>query len=765
MDTYSANDVVKLEGVNFADLTFTFSGNDAIIGYKAATGYTGTLDVQNFVAMGNDYGNFANAHRLNKFVTDDKTFGLALGNGATPTLYGSSLDDYILSNFSAAGADSIDGGAGADTIYGGEGNDYIKYDTNDAVVNAGNGNDTLYMTAAGTLNLTTQTQFTNFEVLLGSSLADMIGGSSAAETLMGASGADSLWSAGGNDMMNGGVGADTYWFGVGDGLDTIAQDTVNSKSDVVFFQSTATAAFSDLSFALNSAGSDLLIGVGAGGTDTLTLAGWVSPNTAATANLYRVNTFVTSDATFGLAIANDVATSLAGTVSTMNYWIQGGNGDDTLKAGATLDRLYGKAGNDILQYSTTATIFDGGNDTDTLTAASKTAGVNIDLRTASMYKNIEYLQGSSLADKLSAMDVRSSASIVDTVEGGKGADSLYGALGYNDYLIGGAGADSYWFGALDGADTISDDGSNNKTDAVVFYSQTFSKLGFERVDGNANLKITVNGAEGYTDNIVLANWGAYMDDTTSAGTTRVNRVNTFITSDMTFGLAIGTSDNNVLIGSSIADYIVGGAGDDTISGGLGADAIYGNDGNDRITYTAAAVWIDGGNDTNTLTAATSTSAVSILLSDTSKIQNFTILEGSSLADKLGGSSLAETIQGGAGADSLWGAAGDDKLLGGAGADSYWFGVSDGADTIAADTTNNIDTVMFYGTGIGGGGIASTVLSGDNLTISLTSGGSLTLENWKLTDGSKVNSFYFEQNNTTYTLTVDSSNVATWTVKA
>ena len=137
--------------------------------------------------------------------------------------------------------------------------------------------------------------------------------------------------------------------------------------------------------------------------------------------------------------------------------------------------------------------------------------------------------------------------------------------------------------------------------------------------------------------------------------------------------------------------------------------------------------------------------------------------GSAYADKLGGSSAAETLEGGAGADSLWGGTGADSLLGGAGADSYWFGASDGQDTIALDSGNYLDSVYFYGTGVGGGGITSTIVSGDNLTIGLSTGNSLTLLGWASgTSTQKLNKFYFEENGKTYSLAVDGSNVATWT---
>lgn len=743
--TYQAADVVRLSGINFSDLTISVNAsNDAVLDFVATTGYAGELLISSFANVNELYGaTNANLYRLNKFVTDDKTFGLALGTSSTTTLMGSSLDDLILANNSiTAGAETIDGGAGADSIYGGAGNDYVKYYAADIILSAGTGNDTLAMTTAGTMDLYTAgtTTFSGFEVLQGTSGADIIRGSSLSETINGAGGTDNIWGAGGNDQLNGGAAADTYWFTSGDGSDSIVYDAGNSASDKVMFSS---VNFSDLSFAPVGASDNLVIGLG---TDSLTLNNWINYTTSSsTANLSRINWFATADLTFGVAVGNDTATSLVGT--SLADYIRGGIGNDTLKAGVGADSLYGGIGNDLLQYSSTGAMYDGGNDTDTLSALSSTAAVELNLYATNIL-NIEYLQGSSLGDILRGSDASG-----ETLDGGKGTDILWGGKG-DDTMVGGIGADTYWFGALDGSDVIANDSAttNNAGDSVNFYSLNFSQLGFSRVNSDADLKITVNADQGYTDNLVLTNWG--LD-------TNTNRVNRFVTSDLTFGLAIGTANAESLTGTTLADYIFAGAGDDTINGGAGADTIYGNDGNDLITYKATAALLDGGAGTDTLTAAASTAAVEINLYD-SKIANVEAVLGSSLADTLRGTSLGSTLSGGNGTDILWGGgAGADLLAGGNGIDTYWFGSGDGADTIAADTTNNTDYVKFYG-GIDGNNIASTVVSGNNLTISLTSGDSLTLVNWALTDGSKLNNFDFGSNGVWALSVASDGTTATWT---
>lgn len=747
--TDSAQDVVRLSGISFGDLSFGLvNGNDAFITFKDTTGLTGNLTVEKFAEVNTTYGaSNANLYRVNTFIADDKTFGLALGTTATSVLGGSSLDDYIVGAAYTTAAQTIDGGLGVDTIYGSSANDYVKFDSLDAYVNGAGGNDTLAMSAAGTMDVRSSDVYNGFTFLKGSTGADIIRGGSAAETIEGGAGADNLWGYTGNDSLVGGAGADTYWFTSGDGSDSIGNDSVNNKLDVVRFSG---LSFNDLSFGV-AVGSDLTIAVG--GTDSLTLTNWASyadatAAKAATANLYRVNTFVTDDKTFGLAIGNDTATSLLGT--SMDDYILGGLANDTLKGGAGVDSLYGGAGNDFLFYSAEDAVFNGGNDVDTLSAAASTAAVEINLYDSKI-SNIEYLQGSTLGDILRGSDASG-----ETLDGGKGTDHLYGGKG-DDFLMGGAGADTYWFGTQDGADTISSDTVNNGSDVVNFYNVTMDKLTFTRINSDADLKISVDAAGGYTDNLVLQGWGT---DAVAA-----KRVSTFVTSDATFGLAIGTSNPETLTGTSLKDYIFAGDGADSINGGLGADTILAGAGDDTVVYFATAASIDGGDGTDVLTAAASSTAVEIDLrnvdSTKTQITNIESVIGSSKDDILRGSSLNETLNGGAGNDNLWGAEGADVLTGGAGVDTYWFGVTDGADTISASTANNLDYVKFYG-GIDGNSIQSTVVSGDNLTITLTSGDALTLTDWNKTDGSKLNNFDFGAAGVWGLSVASDGTTATWT---
>lgn len=749
--TDNASDVVYLAGSKFSDLSFSTTGNDVVINYTSESGYTGGVDLQNWLTQNTTYGAVdANKYRVSRFVTDDKTFSLAVANDSNTSLWGTSIDDYILGG---TGNDTILSYAGSDTIVAGNGDDLIFYDTSDVILDGGNGNDTLSLTkqtVATVIDLgeNSNKKYKSIEYVAGSSLADWIAGTStAAETLSGAAGADVLWGGTGTfaDSLAGGTGADTFWFGKQQGQDIIANDGVQSVSDVVYLYD---ASVADLSFAVGTNNLSVYVGASAGYTDSLTLENWALSNTAtaSTQNLSRVNTFVTTDMTFSVAIANG-ATAGATLLGTTGVDIVYGSAyDDSLNGGSGADSINGGDGNDIIVFDSVDYKVDGGSGIDTLKAAGAGAFVYL---ADSKYTSIEYIAGTTGSDTLGG------TSGAETLEGGSGADILWGGSG-DDSLSGGAGSDTYWFGSNDGTDTIAADAVNNVSDVVYFGNMnglvSFSALSFTA--GTDDLTISVNEASGYTDKLVLASWMTYNANATTANQSRINK---FVTSDGTFGLAVGTDASESLRGTSLADYIQAGAGDDTINGLVGKDLIYAGDGNDIITYSTAALVINGGSGNDTLSVASATAGTMAYLGQTN-VTSVEYLLGSSYADSLAGSINDDTIEGGAGNDILWGMTGSDVLTGGAGVDTYWFGSGDGADTISSASTNVQDTVYFYNTG----SAFSCTLSGDNLVINYGNGDSLTIADWNKTDGQKLNQFQAAGVSGTYKLTMIDSTTASWT---
>lgn len=122
----------------------------------------------------------------------------------------------------------------------------------------------------------------------------------------------------------------------------------------------------------------------------------------------------------------------------------GGDGFDTVSGGAGADRLFGNAGSDILDGGAGLNYIDGGAGSDTVSYATATAGVLVDLVATGFQDthvsqdqlvSIENLVGSRFADQLYG------DKNVNRLSGGVGNDQLHGGGG-NDVLLGGNGADT-----------------------------------------------------------------------------------------------------------------------------------------------------------------------------------------------------------------------------------------------------------------------------------------------------------------------------------
>lgn len=742
-------DVISLLNTSWSDLTFTANGADLEIKADDQAGAKDALVLENWIAT-NASGATANSYRTNKFVDKNGVaFSLAIGNETAANLYGTSGSDFMQAG--AGNAVFVNSG-GADAIYGNEGNDFVYYDSADFIIDGGNGTDVLtaQKNAAGIFVDQASTlggrAFGNMEVFIGSSLADSLAGNAAAESLTGGSGADLLYGATGNDLMVGGYGADTFFWSQDEGNDIIgdAGNNAQAKSDVI---SIARGSLDNIQF--NTAGADLTISFNDGGapTDSLTLTDWLTNTTN------RVSTFLFDTLNVHLGVANDTATTLKGT-SGVDY-LYGGAGNDLFSnLGAGADTVNGGAGNDKVNYTTTAAVLNGGNDVDTLTAVSATAGVVIDAAhlfgSTQAITNFELIEGSSLADSLIG------TSAAETINGGVGADMLLGYQG-NDTLLGGIGADTYFWGPGQGEVVIANDGVNNRYDAVNFaaYGVNYADLTFASVNSNNDLAISFTSESGLTDTLTLEGWMAQQANGANANSTRIS---TFIAADKTFGLGIGTTGSDTIKGTSLADYINGDDGADSLSGAGGADTILGGAGDDTIVFTSTLKVADGGEGTDMMQGSGMIDASGFFTSGVT-IANIEYIQGGTAADSLAGSTMNETLYGGAGADMLWGGAfgEDDTLIGGTGIDTYYFGANAGNDVVAAAADNSADKVALYDLSTSG---VTASYNGSNLTLAVTSSGNtLTLENWGASgSGYKLNQFVFSDG--TYQLT--GSDSLTWT---
>ncbi len=221
--------------------------------------------------------------------------------------------------------------------------------------------------------------------------------------------------------------------------------------------------------------------------------------------------------------ADDVITN--DTLSNIENVI-GSDHDDNLRGDVGKNTLIGGAGNDTLDGAAGGDLLDGGDGEDTVSYATSTKSVTIDLAAGLAADghaegdeliNVEHLIGSDFNDKLSG-DAGD-----NTLSGGKGRDTLQGGDGA-DHLDGGADRD-----------TVSYAGSNAGVTA---------DLDAGTGSGGA--------AEGDTYQSIEDVLGSAHDDT--------------------------------LIGDSAANTLTGGDGDDILTGNGGYDRLVGGAGNDTALY-------------------------------------------------------------------------------------------------------------------------------------------------------------------------------------
>ncbi len=726
----TATEGFSITGGSGADTVTGGSGNDSISGGAGAdkiNGFVGADTVNGgdgadtLVLTGTMATALSTAAATDARLVGVETIDASAITGVTITLTGQTEGFTIIGG---AGADSLTGGAGsdtfmgfdgADTLTGGNGSDTLVLTTSSAAALSNPGDARLVsveainaasLTAAVTINLTSQTE------------GFAITGGSGADRFTGARGADNIIAGAGDDTINGFVGADTV--NGGGGTDTLVLAATSSD--------------------LNTAGATDARLSGVEVIDASQVAGGV--------------TITLSGQTEGFTITGGAGADL----------LTGGAGNDSISGGAGADKIYGFAGVDTvdgggevdtLVMTTTSTTLNSATDTllvnvEAVSAATATAAVLIDL---SLQSDGFTLTGSAGADSLTG------SSAADTINGGAGNDKIYGFAGA-DTVDGGLGTDTLFLAATS-TDFDTAAANNARLVGVEIVSaasaaagvrinlaaqtEAFSiigGLGADSITGgtaadNINAGAgddtingfvaadTVNGGDG-VDTIVL---GATSADLNTAGATdaRLAGVEAIDASSNTTGVIItmsgqtegfsltGGSGVDTITGGSGADSISGGAGDDRINGFIGADTVNGGDGVDTIVLTATSLTLNGASNAQlvnveAITAGVATTAFSI--SVTSQSEGFSLTGGG----------LADTLTGGAGNDTLKGGLGADSLTGGLGVNTYDYAnlkdsLLTGYDTIADFKAT--DKIAYATTGSAGAFNTASRASSGNVATDIT----------------------------------------------
>ncbi len=550
----------------------------------------------------------------------------------------------------------LQGTAGDDTwdisnlTFGGSGHIYGR-------VYMGDGNDTVKVSAA----------------------LDRAYGGTGNDTMIGSDGSDRLYGQAGDDLLMGGLGNDIYYWNPGDGVDTYSDE--GGDRDVLALRYNTGAA--TMGATLNTVENGLdHIDVSGGryyGTYYAQLQGTADDDTWDISNL----TFGGTGHIYGRAYMGD--------------------GNDTVKVSAALDRAYGGTGNDTMI-------------------------------------------GSDGSDRLFGQDGD------DHLVGNDGNDFFAGGVG-DDLLEGGLGNDTYYWNAGDGVDTYHDEGGDHDV------------LGLRFDTGAATMGSAFNTVENGLDHVDVGGgryYGTYYaqlqgtagDDTwdisnlTFGGSGHIyGRVymgdgNDTVKVSAALDRAYGGTGNDTMIGSDGSDRLYGQAGDDLLMGGLGNDIYYWNPGDGVDTYS------DEGGDRDVLALRYNTGAVTMGATlntvengldhidvsggryyrtyyaqlqgtaddDTWDISNLTFggtghiygraymgdgndtVKVSAALDRAYGGTGNDTMIGSDGSDRLFGQDGDDHLVGNDGNDFFAGGVGDdllegglGNDTYYWNAGDGVDT--------------------------------------------------------------------------
>ena len=261
-----------------------------------------------------------------------------------------------------------------------------------------------------------------------------------------------------------------------------------------------------------------------------------------------------------------------------------GHGNDMVIGNDAVNRLEGRAGDDVLEGGAGADTLDGGAGNDAAAYTDSDAGVTVRLLTGAGDRghaegdtliSIEDITGSAHSDALGG----------DTgpnrLDGGPGNDGLWGSSG-DDTLIGGPGDDRFYGGS--GRDTA--DYTDSPAGVTVRLHSLAAAGGDAEGDTFASLvDIAYTDADGVAQTESLPDvenltGSAYND--VLAGDRRDNVLDGGPGDDTLYGGPGGGDD--VLVGNGGDDRLFGGQGNDRLDGGTGNDRLAGGPGADVFVF-------------------------------------------------------------------------------------------------------------------------------------------------------------------------------------
>lgn len=537
--------------------------------------------------------------------------------------------------------------------------------------------------------------------------------------------------------VTGGAGNDTVY---SSGYKTLHQYASGDGNDVIFnWSESDTLKIAGGKYTKKTSGKDVILTVGSGKITlkgakgkTLNIDGTLDSGGKGTEGNDKI-TNTKSYATINALGGNDTVYNNNGDYSSINtgdgndsiyaydndcVTVNAGAGKDTITGSYFWSKIYGGTGNDKISItgSSYSNTVDGGDDSDTITAY----GGSISGGAGNDRINITY-NGA-------------------TVKGGTGNDtvSLY-SNSYGNLIQYTSGDGNDLIYGVAWTDTISITGG----------SYTRSTVGSDVVLKVGKGSITLKNAASTTINIKGTLQGGSSTptvppDTVPSGDLLEGTNGHDNLQNLSTGVGkviYAYSGNDTVTNSADNVYISGGSGNDyiksysdadnvTVHGDAGADnitvssnnaLIYGDDGNDKIWAYREGNFIYGGSGDDYIYTENNNNG---FVSGDAGDDTITAYKGTHL-----------TLSGGAGNDSLWGSSGSDTLIGGSGNDIFVYKPGEGIDHIT-DFSGGDMLKILKTSGGEGGTFTSATFSGGSLTLEISGGGTVILDN--VSTGNKIN---------------------------
>jgi trimeric autotransporter adhesin len=577
--------------------------------------------------------------------------GVAVGDAGDDRITGSGVQDEL---HGGSGADLISGGNGNDWLYGEEDSDIIMGGTGNDQIDGGDGFDIASYadaTSGVTVNLALAGSAQNtggagidtlisIEDLTGSGLADTLTGDAATNMIRGGDGDDILDGGAAADVMFGGLGNDRFY--VDDPVETIVE--------------------------LAGEGDDLAYVLG-----TYTLVQGVSVETLVALNQSSTDSLVLTGNEFGQSLYGNLGDNYLNGGAGNDYLV-GLDGNDGLLGGAGADNMAGGQGNDVYYVDAAGDqLFEAANEGDDRVVATAsyalTAGAAVEALVAEQTSANINLTGNEFGQ---------------SIYGNAGNNILTG-LGGADYLVGGAGNDSFY---VDQSDFISELAGGG--DDLLFVTDHYFLQ-----DGIAVETLVAANQ----DSLASLDLGGNEHGQSLYGSQGSNALN-------------GGGGNDYLVGLGGNDFLVGGEGNDNLAGGTGND-IYYVDSGDWVIEAAG----EGDDRAVALT--------SFALRPGESVETLVAAEGIASIN-LTGNALAQSLYGNAGVNVLTTGGGADYLVGGGGNDTFVLSSSAAISTIADYASGDVVDVsqllsVAAGTDVTGGGYLRITAAGQ-LQVDANGGG-------------------------------------------